>query len=75
VKVPFIQTVFTFDKRWLEWSGDPNQIPTKDKKYILGGYLHRWRIQEPAAVLPARHRRAQAPSPGSMTSSTGKPAT
>jgi len=33
-KVPFIQQVHYFDKRLLDWDGDPNQIPTRDKKYI-----------------------------------------
>ena len=47
MKVPFIQTVFTFDKRWLEWSGDPNQMPTKDKKYIWVDSYTRWRIEDP----------------------------
>jgi len=47
VKVPFIQTVHILDKRWLEWSGDPNQIPTKDKKYIWVDTYTRWRIKDP----------------------------
>jgi membrane protease subunit HflC len=47
VKIPFIQTVHVFDKRWLEWSGDPNQIPTKDKKYIWVDTYTRWRIKDP----------------------------
>jgi len=34
VKIPFIQKANYFEKRWLEWDGDANQIPTKDKKYI-----------------------------------------
>jgi membrane protease subunit HflC len=46
-KVPFIQTVHVLDKRWLEWSGDPNQIPTKDKKYIWVDTYTRWRIKDP----------------------------
>jgi membrane protease subunit HflC len=47
MKVPFIQTVYAFDKRWLEWSGDPNQIPTRDKKYIWVDTYTRWRIKDP----------------------------
>ena len=35
LKVPFIQKTNYFDKRFLEWDGDPNQVPTKDKKFIL----------------------------------------
>lgn len=46
-KVPFIQQVHTFDKRWLEWDGDPNQIPTRDKKYIWVDTYSRWRIVDP----------------------------
>ena len=47
LKVPFIQTVHAFEKRWLEWSGDPNQIPTKDKKYIWVDTYTRWRVKDP----------------------------
>jgi membrane protease subunit HflC len=47
MKVPFIQSLHVFDKRWLEWSGDPNQIPTKDKKYIWVDTYTRWRIKDP----------------------------
>jgi membrane protease subunit HflC len=46
-KAPFIQKANYFDKRWLEWDGDPNQIPTKDKKYIWVDTYSRWRISDP----------------------------
>jgi membrane protease subunit HflC len=46
-KVPFIQKTNYFEKRWLEWEGDPNQIPTKDKKYIWVETYCRWRISDP----------------------------
>jgi len=46
-KVPLIQDVRIFDKRILSWDGDPNQIPTKDKKYILVDTTARWRIIDP----------------------------
>ncbi len=46
-KIPFIQKVNTFDKRWLEWDGFPNQIPTQDKKYIHVDTYARWRIADP----------------------------
>jgi len=45
-KVPFIQEVRYFDKRILEWDGDPNQIPTKDKKFIWVDTTARWRIKD-----------------------------
>jgi modulator of FtsH protease HflC len=44
LKVPFIQKVTYFEKRILEWDGYPNQIPTKDKRYILVDTTARWRI-------------------------------
>ncbi|MBZ4394094.1 MULTISPECIES: protease modulator HflC [unclassified Myxococcus] len=46
-KQPFVDTVNRFDKRWLDWRGDPNQIPTKDKKYIWVDTFGRWRIVDP----------------------------
>lgn len=46
-KVPFTQEVHSFDKRWLEWDGAPNQIPTRDKKYIWIDAFARWRISDP----------------------------
>jgi len=47
LKVPLADTVNRFEKRWLEWSGDPNQIPTKDKKYIWVDTFARWRVADP----------------------------
>lgn len=47
VKVPFIQKTHFFEKRWLEWDGDPNQVPTRDKKYIWIDTYSRWRISNP----------------------------
>jgi membrane protease subunit HflC len=47
IKLPFIQKANFFEKRWLEWNGDTNQIPTKDKKYIWVDTYARWRISEP----------------------------
>ena len=46
-KVPFIQTVNVFEKRYMEWDGDPNQIPTKDKKFIFVDAYARWQITDP----------------------------
>jgi membrane protease subunit HflC len=47
VKVPFAQEANVFDKRWLEWNGNPNQLPTRDKKYIWVETYARWRIANP----------------------------
>ncbi|MFO8057076.1 MAG: protease modulator HflC [bacterium] len=46
-KVPFIQKANHFDKRWLEWDGERNQVPTMDKKYIWIDTYARWRIADP----------------------------
>ncbi len=46
-KIPFIQKANFFDKRWLEWDGDANQVTTKDKKYIWIDTYARWRIKDP----------------------------
>lgn len=46
-KMPFIQDVQFFDKRFLEWDGDPNQVPTKDKKFIFVDSFARWKITDP----------------------------
>jgi membrane protease subunit HflC len=43
-KKPFIQDVRYVDKRILNWDGFPNQIPTKDKKYIVVDTTARWKI-------------------------------
>lgn len=46
-KAPFIQNATIFDKRWLEWEGNANEIPTKDKKYVWVEVYARWRITDP----------------------------
>jgi membrane protease subunit HflC len=52
-KMPFIQAVHRFDRRWLEFDGDPNEIPTKDKKYIWVDTYARWRIADPLRFYQA----------------------
>lgn len=51
MKLPFIQRVRRFEKRILNWDGYPNQIPTKDKKYIMVDTTARWRIVDPLLFL------------------------
>ena len=46
-KIPFIQNANFFEKRFLEWNGDPNEVPTKDKRFILVDTYARWRIVDP----------------------------
>ena len=50
-KMPFIQEAHYFEKRLLEWDGDPNQIPTKDKKYIWVDTMARWKIVDALKFL------------------------
>jgi modulator of FtsH protease HflC len=47
IKLPFIQTAHRFDRRFLEWDGDPNELPTKDKRFIGVNTYARWRITDP----------------------------
>jgi len=46
-KIPLIQKANYFEKRYMEWDGEPNQIPTKDKKFIFVDTYARWRISNP----------------------------
>ncbi len=46
-KLPLIQEVHLFQRRIMQWDGDPNQIPTKDKRYIWVDVTARWRITDP----------------------------
>ncbi len=46
-KIPIIQALHIFDKRFLEWDGDPNEVPTRDKRYIWVDTYARWRISDP----------------------------
>ena len=46
-KVPFIQRINVFDNRFLEWDGNPNQVPTRDRRFILVDTYARWRITDP----------------------------
>ena len=45
-KIPFIQEVTRIEKRILEWDGRPNEMPTKDKTYIVVDTFGRWRIND-----------------------------
>ena len=50
-KTPFMQEAHYFEKRLLDWNGDPNQIPTKDKKYIWVDTTARWKIVDALKFL------------------------
>jgi membrane protease subunit HflC len=53
VKIPFVQVVHRFEKRWLEYDGDATEIPTRDKKYIWVDTYARWRISDPLRFFQA----------------------
>ena len=46
-KLPFVQKTNYFDKRFLEWDGDADDMPTKDKRFISVDTYARWRITDP----------------------------
>lgn len=46
-KTPFIQEVHRLEKRILEWDGEANLIPTRDKTFIFVDATARWRIVDP----------------------------
>jgi len=50
-KTPLIQQAHYFEKRLLDWDGDPNQIPTKDKRYIWLDTTARWKISDALKFL------------------------
>lgn len=47
-KLPWpIQEVKRFEKRYLEWDGEANQVPTSEKTYIWVDVFARWKISDP----------------------------
>jgi membrane protease subunit HflC len=46
-KIPLIRKVHRFDRRFLEWDGKANELPTKDKRFIWADTYARWRITDP----------------------------
>jgi membrane protease subunit HflC len=61
-KTPFIQDVRRFEKRILDWDGDPNDIVTKDKKTIRIDTTARWKIVDPLAFLKSVNDETRAQS-------------
>lgn len=60
-KKPFIQKANRFDKRALEWDGAPNEMPTREKTYIVVDTFGRWKIKDAKLYLESlqEERRAQ----------------
>ena len=75
-KLPFLQNVIKFEKRILEWDGDPTEIPTKgmrDKRSInqkekqettniLIDTFARWEISDPLVFYKSVNNEVQAQS-------------
>ena len=62
-RIPFVQEVNRMEKRLLPWDGDPQNMPTKDKRRIFIDVWARWRIVDPlqfykavGTVSNAQHR-------------------
>lgn len=47
LKLPLIQHANRLERRILEFDGRPNEMPTKDKLYILVDTFARWRVADP----------------------------
>jgi len=60
-RIPFVHKINRFDKRWLEWDGDADEMPTKEKTYIWVDVYARWRIDDPLKFFTSAQgeRRAQ----------------
>lgn len=50
-KVPVLRQANYFEKRVLQWDGHPNQVPTKDKRYIWVDTTARWKIVDALKFL------------------------
>ena len=54
-RTPLVQRVQRFEKRFLEWDGEPNQLPTRDKRFIWVDTYARWRITDPLLFYQRLH--------------------
>ena len=50
-KIPFVQTANRFEKRILEWDGQPSEMTTRDKLYVVVDTFGRWRICRPITIF------------------------
>lgn len=51
IKIPLLHDIRSFEKRIIEWDGHPNEVPTKDKRFIFIDTYARWRIEDPLLFL------------------------
>lgn len=50
-RIPYFHKVRRFEKRILNWDGEPTMITTKGNKYIISDTTARWRIVDPLKFL------------------------
>jgi len=62
LRIPLIQTIHRFDRRFLEWSGEAEELPTRDKVFIWVDVYARWRISDPLKFLENLRDEARAQS-------------
>ena len=46
-RMPFVDKLWRFEKRILEWDGHPSEVTTKDKRFIAIDSYARWKISDP----------------------------
>jgi membrane protease subunit HflC len=46
MKLPWVQKINAFEKRLLQWDGEPTRVNTVDKRYIWIDITARWRIAD-----------------------------
>lgn len=61
-KIPFIQQVNSFDKRYMAWDGPMVEMSTKDRTYLQVDTFARWRIAEPLRYFLRLHDERSAQS-------------
>ena len=61
-KLPFIQQINSFDKRYLAWDGPLVEMSTKDRTYVQVDTFARWRIADPLRYFLRLHDERSAQS-------------
>ena len=59
-RMPFIDQVHSFEKRYLEWDGNPEQVTTRNKVFIEIDTYARWRIDDAQRFFEAVNNEAVA---------------
>lgn len=59
-KLPLVQTANILNKWTMEWDGQPEEVPTKDKLFIFVDTYARWRIKDALAFYQALRNEAAA---------------